>query len=604
MAIMKCKMCGGDLELTAGSAIATCEYCGTTQTVPSADNEKKITLFTRANKLRFGCEFDKAAGVYEAIVGDFPEEAEAYWGLILCKYGIEYVDDPTTGKKVPTCHRSSFSSVMEDANFDLTLENADVLSRKIYREEAKQIEQIRKGIIEVSSKEDPYDIFICYKETAENGERTLDSVLAQDIYDALTEKGYRVFFSRITLEDKLGLEYEPYIFAALNSAKVMLAVGTDYEYFNAVWVKNEWSRYLKLMEGDNSRHLIPCYKNIDAYDMPKEFNKLQAQDLGKVGAIQDLLRGIDKLISAKAASVQQTAGVQSDDVKRIYLYNSAMEAMESKKIKTVKDAVKKLESLGDWNDAPAQLEIARKKLKKRKRRRRTKRFLTLFIIAAIIGGIIGLFAYQDYQTKKDRYEKAVSFAERGDYQNAYNYFVRAEDYADSPEKAAEVKELMDKYGEDLFARAERLASQGLYLTAAVYLEQSSVTRMNSMSSEAQDRTTELLNTYFSKAEESIKSFSSGEHSINSDLLDNYTMSAEAALEAGDYDTLLNIIADMEGYEVFAIDFFHKAVATGMLEVVTIDEICSRIPGSIPLVDEVIGNSGEIVDLINNQVGGK
>lgn len=27
----------------------------------------------------------------------------------------------------------------------------------------------------------------------------------------------------------------------------MLAIGTDYEYYNAVWVKNEWSQYLKLM---------------------------------------------------------------------------------------------------------------------------------------------------------------------------------------------------------------------------------------------------------------------------------------------------------------------------------------------------------------------
>lgn len=90
-------------------------------------------------------------------------------------------------------------------------------------------------------------------------------------HETLTQKGYRVFFSRITLEDKLGQEYEPYIFAALNSAKIMLAFGTDYDYYNAVWVKNEWSRYLKLMAKDKEKHLIPCYKNIDAYDMPKEF---------------------------------------------------------------------------------------------------------------------------------------------------------------------------------------------------------------------------------------------------------------------------------------------------------------------------------------------
>lgn len=307
MAVIKCKMCGGDLVIEPGATVAECEYCGTKQTIPNQDDEKKLTLFARANRLRMGCEFDKAAGIYESIVADFPQEAEAYWGLVLCKYGIEYVDDPATGKKIPTCHRSSFESIMEDSDFEQALENADVVARKVYREEAKQIEEIRKGIIEVSGKEEPYDIFICYKETDENGQRTVDSVIAQDVYDALTEKGYRVFFSRITLEDKLGQEYEPYIFAALNSAKIMLAFGTDYEYYNAVWVKNEWSRYLKLMAKDKSKHLIPCYKGIDAYDMPKEFAKLQAQDMGKVGAIQDLLRGIEKLLprTDPSAPVQQ-----------------------------------------------------------------------------------------------------------------------------------------------------------------------------------------------------------------------------------------------------------------------------------------------------------
>ena len=297
MAVIKCKMCGGDLNIVEDESVCECEYCGTRQTIPSADNEKKLTLFARANRLRLASEFDKAFGIYESIVADFPEEAEAYWGLVLCKYGIEYVDDPATGKKIPTCHRSSFDSVMEDSDFEQACENADSTARRVYREEAKQIEEIRKGILEVSGREEPYDIFICYKETNENGDRTLDSVLAQDIYDTLTDKGYRVFFARITLEDKLGQEYESYIFAALNSAKIMLAVGTDYEYYNAVWVKNEWSRYLKLMAKDKDKHLIPCYKNLDAYDMPKEFTKLQAQDLGKVGAMQDLLRGIEKLLT-------------------------------------------------------------------------------------------------------------------------------------------------------------------------------------------------------------------------------------------------------------------------------------------------------------------
>ena len=312
MATLKCKMCGGDLELIPDVTVAECPYCGTKQTVPNADNEKKMTLFSRANRLRFNNEFDKAAGVYETIIGEFPEEAEAYWGLVLCKYGIEYVDDPATAKKIPTCHRSSFDSVMEDENLELAMEYADAVAKRMYREEAKQIEEIRRGILEVSSKEEPYDVFICYKETDESGERTLDSVLAQDIYSELTEKGYRVFFSRITLEDKLGQEYEPYIFAALHSARVMLAVGTSYEHYDAVWVKNEWNRYLQLIAAGEKKTLIPCYKDLDAYDMPKEFAKLQAQDLGKVGAMQDLVRGVEKILGKSGEQSASTANTAVD----------------------------------------------------------------------------------------------------------------------------------------------------------------------------------------------------------------------------------------------------------------------------------------------------
>ena len=330
MVSLKCKMCGGDLELITGENICECQYCGSRQTVPDVDDDRKAKLYERANKLRFNCDFDKAASVYENIINEFPDDAEGYWGLVLCNYGIEYVDDPATRKKVPTCHRSSFESLMDDPDFEMVMENSEDDVRALYRQEAKQIEEIRRGIIEISGKEQPYDIFICYKETDKNGERTIDSVLAQDVYDALTQKGYRVFFSRISLEDKLGTEYEPYIFAALNSAKIMLAFGTSYDNYNAVWVKNEWGRFLKLMASDKEKYLIPCYKDIDAYDIPKEFAKFQAQDLGKVGATQDLLRGIDKILSPadskqEAQQAQPSASFSNTDsaaplLKRAFMF--------------------------------------------------------------------------------------------------------------------------------------------------------------------------------------------------------------------------------------------------------------------------------------------
>ncbi len=295
--IIKCKMCGGDLNIQEGNPICECEFCGTQQTIPQVDNEKKGNLFNRANRLRMGAEFDKAATVYASIVAEFPEEAEAYWGLCLCKYGIEYVDDPLTGNKIPTCHRTIPESIMDDEDFDQACENASPDAKRLYREEAKTIDRLQQDILSIVASEEPYDVFICYKETDENGERTEDSVLAQSIYDELTSKDLKVFFARITLEDKLGQQYEPYIYAALHSAKVMLSIGTNYEYFDAVWVKNEWARFINLMKTDRTKVLIPCYKGLDAYDMPREFKNLQAQDMSKLGWLQDLTRGILKICS-------------------------------------------------------------------------------------------------------------------------------------------------------------------------------------------------------------------------------------------------------------------------------------------------------------------
>ncbi len=296
MAVFKCKMCGGALEISENQTVATCEYCGTQQTLPKLDDDKKLALFSRANNLRIKSEFDKAAGIYESIIAEFRDEAEAYWGLVLCKYGIEYVDDGN-GSKVPTCHRTLPVAIMEDDDFQQACEYADITAKNIYRDEAKAIDKIQKKILNIALNEAPYDIFICYKEIDDiTGSRTEDSLIAQDIYTELLKDGYRIFFSRVSLREVAGTEFEPYIYAALSSAKIMLAIGTKHDYYDAVWVKNEWSRFISMMGEDSSKVLIPCFKNMDAYDMPKEFKNMQALDMGDVTFFGSLTESIERII--------------------------------------------------------------------------------------------------------------------------------------------------------------------------------------------------------------------------------------------------------------------------------------------------------------------
>ena len=315
--IIKCKMCGGDIDFIPGATYGTCEYCGSTSTIPQAEDENKLNRYNRANHFRRQCEFDKAVAAYEKILEQDENDAEAHWGAVISRFGIEYVEDPATHQRIPTCHRVQVASILTDEDYLAAVENApDEESRRIYQEEAARIAEIQKGILAISANEKPYDVFICYKETDENGQRTRDSQWAQDVYYGLTEQGLKVFFSRITLEDKLGQQYEPYIFAALNSAKVMVVVGSRPEYFNAVWVKNEWSRYLSLMKHDHKRLLIPCYRDMDPYDLPEELSMLQSQDMSKIGFMQDLLRGIQKVMQQPTSAPQgvrvETATVETN----------------------------------------------------------------------------------------------------------------------------------------------------------------------------------------------------------------------------------------------------------------------------------------------------
>ncbi len=338
MAIFKCKMCGGTLEINNNETVATCEYCGTQQTLPRLDDDHKANLYDRANHFRRNNDFDKAMAIYEQILNEDNTDAEAYWSLVLCRYGIEYVEDPVSHKRVPTVNRAQFTSIFADEDYKSALQYADGYQKEIYEQEAKVIDEIQKGILAISQKEEPFDVFICYKETDSNGRRTPDSVLANDLYHQLTQEGFKVFFARITLEDKLGSAYEPYIFAALNSAKVMVVLGTKPEFFKAVWVRNEWSRYLALLKESNGKKmLIPAYKDMDPYDLPEEFSHLQAQDMSKLGFMQDLIRGIKKVAQADApkTTVVKETVISGENANTAPLLKRAFMFLED----------------GDWNSA-------------------------------------------------------------------------------------------------------------------------------------------------------------------------------------------------------------------------------------------------------------
>ena len=292
---LNCRCCGGVLNVK--SSLCVCDYCGTTNFVSSTAS-KYVNQLNRANKLRQEREFDKAARIYDIILEENNPTADILWLRTLCEYGIEYVPDPVSDKYFPTLHRISEESILNYHSYVEALALAEGEEKESLQNEAEYINTIQNEYLNIAANEAPYDAFICYKETdEETGEKTEDVELAATIYKDLTGRGYKVFFAKETLKTKLSIEYEPYIFAALKSSKAMIVLGTKAEYFMSVWVKNEWGRFLKLMQDDENKQMF--FACDDPEKLPRAFATKQAQLLGNKNALKNLADNVEEFLKEK-----------------------------------------------------------------------------------------------------------------------------------------------------------------------------------------------------------------------------------------------------------------------------------------------------------------
>ena len=290
-----CYNCGGEFAEQNGKTV--CRYCGTVKP-ENISNEEVTLLYNAYQRLRLA-DFSDAEQQFDDIIHRHPHNAQGYWGRLLARYGIKYEDD-YNGTKIPTCYAASIESVQEAYDYKKALELADADNRAVYEKHAGYIERVRKEWIDKASKQRPYDIFISYKDSDKenNIERTQDSYDMQMLYIRLKEKGYRVFYSRESLRGKEGEKYEPYIYSALSTAKVMILYGSNPEYINATWVKNEWMRYLKRMrEGDKDNgSLLVAYKNFAPIELPGVISSMQLFNANEWTFLSDLYKKIDEIL--------------------------------------------------------------------------------------------------------------------------------------------------------------------------------------------------------------------------------------------------------------------------------------------------------------------
>ena len=310
-----CDTCGANLVYRDGRWV--CPACGAVRQ-RDINGEEDTLLYNAAQKLRMAA-FDEAEDMYRDVVARYPDNSAARWGLVLAKYGIKYEVD-YDGKLVPTCYGANIASVQSDNDYRRAVALCDDKeTRLFYMDQCELIERMRTEWLTRAAKEPKYDVFLCFKDSdKEHGiERTDDSYEVADLYVHLTKLGYKVFFSRECLRDKVAERYEPYIYNAVNTARAMVVYGGKTEYFTSTWMRNEWTRFLRRIRDKQctADSLVVVCDGVNPAELPNPLDKMQVLDATQKTFYTDLVAHLAKICGKQAikpASPEPTTTTAND----------------------------------------------------------------------------------------------------------------------------------------------------------------------------------------------------------------------------------------------------------------------------------------------------
>lgn len=286
-----CQVCGGKLK-NFGTYFR-CENCDTEYRIDeSLSQDDMDAYFRRLNDFEdaernldvMPPRFDEAESEFERIIRKYPDWSAGYWGLVRSKFGIKFEND-LDGKAVPSCYKSTYEDFCDTDEYNMAVELAETEElRQSYIKWAEYIARVTKEWRQTAQKYD-YDVFISFKASEDSdSHETRDAREMHKLYDLIRDKGYRVFFSPVTLvaEGVAGKGSEPYIFNALDKSRALIVYGSKKEYFTSTWVQNEWQRYLRFIkEGKKEKgSLLVLYQGFNPKELPQGLRRIQGIEYG------------------------------------------------------------------------------------------------------------------------------------------------------------------------------------------------------------------------------------------------------------------------------------------------------------------------------------
>ena len=301
----RCKNCDAELDLyEAVGGVVACAYCGSKFTLPKKEQTSEVLSYLRMGQNELNCcAFERAYTAFEKAAELDESEPEAYFGMALAEYRVQYLKDVVKDERTgllknrlqPICHDMGGKLFSESDEYRRALACATEEQRAEYRDRAEMIDRIRREFHELSKTGLDYDCFICVKVTDENGNHTKDYELANELYFALRDDRYRPFFSERCIKNRAGSDYEAMILYALITSESMIVICSEEKYLRTPWVKNEYTRFLGLMgaEKKEKNSLTIGFFGKPIERLPGVSTPIQGIDLNKIDAIKTIEGFID-----------------------------------------------------------------------------------------------------------------------------------------------------------------------------------------------------------------------------------------------------------------------------------------------------------------------
>lgn len=210
-----CGVCGSSINPDETGTVGTCLGCGYSAPYPKSDIKK----LNRVTYLRNTFKFDEAAKIAEELIERDPQDSAAYWAMLLCEYGIQYVREGSS--RLPVCRKdiTALDPIKESNYYKRALDYAPESCQADIESRAASIEDTINITSNIMTQSKNYDVFILCPENA-----TVDDDLDGDkIYLRFTSNlGFSVFYAPEVLKDMDAVEKAAHTTFALKNSKIML----------------------------------------------------------------------------------------------------------------------------------------------------------------------------------------------------------------------------------------------------------------------------------------------------------------------------------------------------------------------------------------------